>query len=528
MKKKIENKKKKVKIREININIQVRIIIVVQLLLLAWQFYPAPSTNGDNAKYYLLGKALIEGKGYRQIYLPHNPVETQYPIIFPMFLGFTQIFSDSILSAKIMVAIIGTLVTLLCFYTFKKYLLYLLFPFLILTASSAFLAEFSVILLSEIPYLFLSLLALFLLEKSLENPNNHFLFWTAILVSVLPVHCRSIGVAFSAAWIITNLYMKRFRYVFTHILILILTILLYRSLTSWGSPYMLQLFQKNSYDPEMGYVNIGELFERVIGNVKKYSSTIIRGSLIPFYRSFPPTAGKLLSTICVVLILLGWIRGLFIELRFLSIYTFFYFGILTLWQTQWSGERFLIGILPFLFLFLILGTDTILMLYDPKYRRSFFALIKPLKVPLTNTISKGKNIIIWILICSIFLFNFQYHINNSREKKKLGQDWKNFYSCADWIRINTLKDAVVMNRKPELFYIRSKRKSLIYPLTHDVDKIITSMENNNVTHVIYDNFYWTKTTAKYLYPVVINNPDRFKIVYFLRYPDTYIMEFVKK
>ena len=49
----------------------IKVAIIIQFILLAWQFYPSPSTNGDNAKYYILGTALSELKGYRQIHLPN-------------------------------------------------------------------------------------------------------------------------------------------------------------------------------------------------------------------------------------------------------------------------------------------------------------------------------------------------------------------------------------------------------------------------------------------------------------------------
>ena len=64
-----------------------KIFIVVQLTLLAVEFSPDLSTNGDDAHYYLLGKSLMCGNGYRDLYDPANPVQTQFPPVFPALLG---------------------------------------------------------------------------------------------------------------------------------------------------------------------------------------------------------------------------------------------------------------------------------------------------------------------------------------------------------------------------------------------------------------------------------------------------------
>ena len=110
----------------------------------------------------------------------------------------------------------------------------------------------------------------------------------------------------------------------------------------------------------------------------------------------------------------------------------------------------------------------------------------------------------------------------------MSADWRNFYSCADWIRLNTPEDALVMSRKAELFYLRAKRKGIMYPFTHDVEKMIDVMKKENIKYIVYDSFFWTRTTTRYLFPVINYFPDKFKVVYALRNPDTFILEFIDK
>jgi hypothetical protein len=135
---------------------------------------------------------------------------------------------------------------------------------------------------------------------------------------------------------------------------------------------------------------------------------------------------------------------------------------------------------------------------------------------------------IWIIAAIIILFNVSYAFVNSGSSKAPSPDWVNFYSCADWARTHTPSGTIFMCRKPEIFYVRSHRQCLCYPYTHDVEKIIESMEINHVRYVIHDNFAWTKTTARYLYPAVSAHPERFRIVYALKNPDTFVLEFLLK
>ena len=124
---------------------------------------------------------------------------------------------------------------------------------------------------------------------------------------------------------------------------------------------------------------------------------------------------------------------------------------------------------------------------------------------------------------SLFLENLLIKKNS-----QISGDWKNFYSCADWVRLNTPPHAIVANRKPELFYLRSLRKGFVYPFSHDVEKVITGLKQGGARYCIFDDFSWTSTTIRYLYPAIMSHPEMFRVVYSLRSPDTYVLEFVPK
>jgi len=509
-------------------SVRIRFLIVLQLLLFAWQFSPQLCTNGDNAKYLTLGKALIEGRGYRNIGEPEAPVEPQYPILFPALLGFAQLFSDNYIFPKIIIAIIGSLAVVLCYLLYRTQPNHLLWPLLTLVTTSGLIAEYSLILMSEIPYLFFSLLALYLREKSLDKPSSGLIFWLTVTVSVMPVNCRSIGLAFSAAWIIDNIWSKHYRLALMHAVGLICTIAIFRSFVP-SDPYFVQLIQRNSYDPDAGFVTPAEMGTRILQNLSRYGGILVRGALIPFAHNLPPFVGRILSTLSLGCIIIGWLRAFFIPgKRFVGIYLLLYAGILCMWQPQWAGERFLVSIIPFLYLMLLYGLDALVSFFDPSVPRppgDFFSRLS------SGTIAPSRYhtpLTVWAAAAVIMAFNLDYGLVNSGKRKEPTPDWRNFYSCADWVRIHTPPNAVVMSRKPELFYLRSKRKGLVYPFTHDVEKVIATIEEKGATHVVHDNFAWSATTARYLYPAIAAHPERFKIVYALKDPDTFVLEVLPK
>ena len=134
----------------------------------------------------------------------------------------------------------------------------------------------------------------------------------------------------------------------------------------------------------------------------------------------------------------------------------------------------------------------------------------------------------WIASALLVLFTFDnvaYQVRACGQPSKAkSPDWINFYSCADWIRLHTPPDAVVVSRKAELAYLRCGRKGMNYPYSHDPEKVISEITKNHASYILYDGFFWTGTTQRYLYPALIRHPEMFRIVYALRNPDTYVLE----
>jgi len=135
-------------------------IIIGSILLAILAFSVLPFTGGDNAKYYLLSRSLRQGN-YRELWNPDMPIHTHFPITLPALL----IPAPNYTSSKIIIFIFFILSLFAYMYYVKDYKKSIGFMALVLFAFSPILREYSHYVLSEIPYIFFSLMALILAQK---------------------------------------------------------------------------------------------------------------------------------------------------------------------------------------------------------------------------------------------------------------------------------------------------------------------------------------------------------------------------
>jgi hypothetical protein len=493
-----------------------KIFVVLQLTLLAIEFSPDFSTNGDDAKYYLLGKSVFSGNGYRDIFDPQNPVHTQYPPLFPVLLGMTEVITHSPLVPKIMVGFFSAGILLLLFYYLRPFAGAVFLPLLLITALSSSLASHATLLMSEIPYLFASLAALLLLALQKKGRTLNLLFWMVAFAATAPALIRTAGISFAAAWTLTAIIDKRYKQAAAYLALFAVIMLLLRLMADVQNPYVDVLFRKNQYDPELGFVSVGEMFSRIRQNLDLYLFSIIPQTLLK------PDLDKSSSMVAALLLLvpalIGWIRNVKTPTAIISYYLLFYAGIISLWQTQWSSTRLILPLIPFLLFFMLSGLEFM----TQQVFRPFAKTIKP------GTLRRLTTGVIWTAALVVCVFNLSDHLRLMKSTDGMTNDWKNFYSCADWLRLNTQSDAIVVTRKPELFYLRSQRKGFVYPFSHDVEKIIGSFKEGNVRYCVLDNFFWTNTSVRYLFPAIMSHPEMFRVVYSLKNPETYVLEFRAK
>ena len=171
----------------------------------------------DDGIYVITAKALAQGQGYRLTYLPHAPLQTKYPILYPALLAAVwklwPSFPENLLLMKWLSLLCGAATISL------SYLYFLRFGYFsrsiaaasgLVCATSPIFLYFSTQTLSEIPFSFLVILSLWSFDAQMEQPDRKGIrqIFLGVLLA-LPFLCRSIGVTLVVAALLIQYYRGR-------------------------------------------------------------------------------------------------------------------------------------------------------------------------------------------------------------------------------------------------------------------------------------------------------------------------------
>jgi len=493
-------------------------LLGVFLILALLSFDPKPFLGGDNATYILLAKGLVQGKGFRDIWAPGMPPHTQYPFGLPLLLTpFVAVFPHSVIPMKFFVLALALVSFILVHAFFKDaFTEGQRLALMILLALSPALLQFSHWVLSEVPYLCVSLLGLFLLQDR-EAHFKDWRFWLGLLAIAFAYHVRTAGIALVIALPLFLLLKRKWKAAGITLIVLFLLLLPWalrnRGLSEEGG-YLRQFLLKDSYNPALGYANLSDLMSRFGTNLKIYTLGVVPGFV------FPPLGD---TTSGGILILIGLLAsalclwGLFSQakqrLLLSHVYLVCYLGVALLWPSVWSDFRFLLPILPLIlgvFLSGAFSLSGILWKAKPKVVGTFLVVLSALTslwVVLTGIPGQATNTMAYL---------------RGDEFAGYPEPYVTFFQATDWIKENTNPEAVVISRKPTLFYLRAERPSFIYPFSPAPESLASAIEKNRADYIVVDQV--SGTTQRYLIPALRPGiPDRYELVHQTPEPATYVL-----
>lgn len=502
-------------------------VLIINLLFNLLLFDPKLFTGGDNAVYITLAESIVSGKGYRNISHPSEPLHTQYPFGLPLLLvPILHFFGHNYILMKFLIILMG----IGSVYFLWKLLLKVSTPMVtlcvvFLVAINPDIISFSHWILSEIPCLFFTILGIFCFEKSLqgERGNIKYLILSALACSYA-YFIRPPGMALFIAGFAILLLRRKFRHmlIFSGVVLLCITPWLLRNIKIGALLGQSQniLLMRSVYDIESGTLTLPELLARSLANVKIYFLNIIPATT--FYLLSMARFSAIYYYLFAFLTLFPTIYGFFYQVlkkfTFIHFYLVLYFIIILPWHEYVSSIRYFLPVLPFFFYFFCLG----LIKLNEK--------ITTMKRPVFLFISTIFIICIYIFYITketpSSLVNLAGYLKGDRDRG-YSTDWVRFYQAADWLRMNTSKQSIVISRKPELLYLRAKRKGMSYPFASNREKVKSYIFNNNADYIVVDRFYWTGTTVRYLIPVINENLDKFEVVYVTSPPETYVLRIKK-
>ena len=508
------------------------IFYVLGLLLLIVVFFKGYHNSfdkkvhlgGDNASYYSLGKAIASGHGYVNIQNSKMSKHNHYPAGYPLIIAATsKLFSDKITTIKKANVFFFFMSVVFLFLIIHKLTgnYYISFITCLFTLLNYNLLTYSVIMMSEIPFMFFATLCIWLYLKvdfSLPVIKNGLFFILLICIS-FTYHIRSTGLALFVGIAFVLLLKKNWKYLATYVGGFFLLGLPWylRSQSLGGSSYMKQLIRKNPYRPELGQMELMDWVERIWTNFERHITKEIPSGVFNFITPYTPGDATVLSEWIIGLsIVLIMIFGI-IKIKKHSLLILFYilstFGILMLWPSQWFGVRFLLPLVPVLTFLFIYGAVEILI----------WVINKVFKF--------NKEPVIYISCVVLSLLFIKSYAKEPFAKLKeqaespYHNSYKNYFELATWVKKNTSENSITASRKGPLFYLYSNKFVTRYKDTLDKEEQINSLKEKGVDYVVLEQLGYS-STARYLYPAIQRYPEKFKVVKHLGNPDTYLMKFL--
>ena len=479
------------------------VAIAAHIALGVLLFDPKPFVGGDNAGYMVLAESVESGRGYRDIYLPGAPRHAQYPPVYPVILAAAGALGAGLTGLKGLSLIFtaGSLVPL--FLLARRRLgnegaVGLVIAF----ALNPVLLYYSHWVLSEAPFVLLTLVALWAAER-MEGADRYLA--VAVTAGSLAYLTRAAGLPLLAALLIVATWRRWWRALAWTAAIECVVV---GGWWIWGRIAASQSAQRYSnnfllidpYNPGQGYVGPGELLARTVNNVRLYAIDVLPQSIggggAGGINLFPVLAGLAILALAVV----AWVRRIR-QGRALEWFTLLYVGLICIWPQVWTDRRFLLPLLPILLLY---AFDGLVWCFEfARARRPGWVL------PAT-----GGLLLVLALPHHVRGVRFnQECLRYYRQGDELAcypPPWRAFVESAYWVRDNTAADAVVVNRKPRLFYYFSGRRGDVYPFTSDAERVLAFLDQIQADYVVVDAL--SATTYRYLVPAIRTIPERFQLL----------------
>lgn len=486
-------------------------LALLHLALALLAFDPTPHTGGDNAAYISLARSLLERGAYLELWDPATPQHTLYPPVFPGILALAMLAGlDSWVALKLVVVGFSAAAVVLSYLWLRRRSGPgpALAVSLLLAVSPGVL-DLSHWVLSDVPFWALTMLALWAFEGSepeaegghagLRGGARRRRFALALAATVLAYFTRSAGlplVLAAGGWLVLR---RRWRELAVSAVVLVPLVLLWwlRIETAGAGGYVSEFWQVNPYAPELGRIGPAGLLERMAANGYRYMFHHLPILLIGSEGRLPAALGLLVSVLAV----LGWtlrIRRPGVSDLFLPLYV----GLLFVWPEVWSGERFLLPALPVI---LACAADMVgrgaRLLRSPAAARSAgpavaLALVLLATPALVAGARRGMT------CTTAYRMGVRYPC--------LAEPWRDFFHLAEWSRAGLSEDAVLLSRKPRLFYALSGLRGRIYPKSRDPAEFFALATEAGARYVVLDHL--DQLSLRYLSSILIQRPQAFCVV----------------
>lgn len=508
-------------------------ICLLSLLAALLVFDQQIETWGDNAEYIILARSIVQGRWMQLINRPDSPPSYKFPFGFPLLLaGIESVAPGSMQTMKGLV---------LCFYVATMPLMYLLMrrytdpqdealslgsvPGCIISSRQALgmtllcllnplLLSFSHQVMTEVPFLFFSVLALLAIERGSDlaaRPGRR-MFLAALAFLCLGLWVRTVGLALFAGAFLYYTGKRQFLRACAVAVACLAALTALQALGGGlvGSSYLVKVSQLNPDMPELGAVGLWGLVgpHRLLGNLQKY---ILEGyvstAILPlpsghFVSLFSQKWLSLMNLGVIAMLVAGWWRHCS-ERPLVPLYSLCYFGLLFFAPARSASPRYVIPVIPFLLLFLMKGLGGCGRLIDKWLRRP-----------------SQPRLLLASFACVFSLYLYvDYSIMAARQD--LSPRWKSYFEAAEWLKQHTPRESVIAGSSDHLLYLVSLRRTIGFLKSTNAPNAVAHLTRYKVDFVVVDE---TFVSMRYVTPIIGAYPQQFELVYATRaVPTTYIL-----
>ena len=489
---------------------EIGLILIITLGLYLFTFDAKLDLNGDNVDYYLLGKAISQGEGYTTIWYPGSPPYSHRPIGYPIIIALPMLFGISSIIAIKWINFLFLCGSLILFYRLSEKLTQnktLAMVIALVIGINIHILQYAFIMMSEIPFLFFTILAVYLLvnlETSDHFSLKNYTIWLMIIALSIAYHIKSLGIALLFAFLVYFLGKRKWKQsiiTLSGFIALALPYFIRNLMLGVKSSYLTSVTFKNPYQRELGTMEFFDYFTRIFSNIIRYISIEIPRSVVPFFPETTATTGSWIVGILIsALIIWALVRLRDYRTLLLSLFVGT-FGILLLWPEVWFGIRFIMPLIPFILFLAVYGVSEILVY-----------------------VNLNKKLILLVAVI-IFGLNFKMYSDfHEKSKTTYPKAYTNYFNLAKWARTNTETGDIIIARKPQFFYLFSNRQVNKYKYTLNDQELIADLEKQNATYVVVEQLGYG-STPRYLVPAIQKNRPRFQLVKHIKNPDSYLFKF---
>jgi hypothetical protein len=496
-------------------------LVLLYLLLAALSFMPQPHTGGDNAAYISLGRSLLEQQTYQDLYDPAEPPHTRYPPVFPLLLAAGMAVGlKPWVGLKLVGIVLGGCAIAATFLWLRRRGRpgLALGVALLLAISPGVLTEVHWIL-SDVPFWCFTALALWAFERLRSGDWRR--FGLAALFAVLAYFTRSAGLPLmvaAAGWLA---WRRHWRQLAALALVLGPLVFLWwlRARSAGGGVYVSYFMLVDPYDPSLGRADLAGLLARVPENLVRYATM----HLPVLFRGTPTLPAQAAGIALLMLALFGWacrLRRARVAELFLPLYA----GVVLIWPVVWSSERF---VLPIFGLLLAYAGDGVMRAFGggrtavPSGGKVAAEAGGGAVIRARGSTWRGRSAAV-VAAAALVLLAVPGLLANVRAGTActgawqrgegypcLGAPWLDYFGMAEWVGQALPQDAVVLSRKPTLFYVIGGRQGRYYPLANTTEALLASADSAGARWVVLDDL--GGLAQRYLAPAILQRPQAFCI-----------------